>query len=184
MSQMPVQHGDPAYYFSTFGVRALDPAVHQVRPYPRRAGKRRPDEVRCYRPGAQRPSRYSEDDDMTELTHNNIDSHDWASRGHLKFWQANKLPPGLERSEAIRKAVQLRVAAAMKTGWRRNESAGECINSRTGDPCQQDCEPLAEIDHSKFPRSKFRKLSNLDQCPAPHGRNVSHHRPVRGNFRC
>jgi hypothetical protein len=28
LSQMPVAHGGPAYYLSTFRVRALDPAVH------------------------------------------------------------------------------------------------------------------------------------------------------------
>src|SRR5258707_6033592 len=55
LSQMPVAHGDPAYCLSTFRVRALDPAVHQVLAYPRGSGKHRPDEVQCHRPGAQRP---------------------------------------------------------------------------------------------------------------------------------
>lgn len=85
-----------------------------MRPYPRRASKRRSDEVRCYRPGAQRPPRHIKDDDMTELTRNDIDSHDWAARASEALAQANKLPPGLKRSEAIGKAAQLRIAADMK----------------------------------------------------------------------
>jgi hypothetical protein len=52
---------------------------------------------------------------MTELTRNDIDRHDWAARASEALAQANKLPPGLQRSEAIRKAAQLRVAADMKT---------------------------------------------------------------------
>jgi hypothetical protein len=51
---------------------------------------------------------------MTELTRNDIDSHDWAARASEALAQANKLPPGLQRSEAIRKAAQLRIAADMK----------------------------------------------------------------------
>jgi hypothetical protein len=51
---------------------------------------------------------------MTELKRNYIDSHDWAARASEALTQANKLPPGLQRSEAIRKAAQLRVAADMK----------------------------------------------------------------------
>jgi len=49
LSQMPVAHGGSAYYLSTFRVRALDPTLHRVQAYPRVAGKRRPDEIRCYR---------------------------------------------------------------------------------------------------------------------------------------
>jgi hypothetical protein len=55
LSQMPVAHGGSAYYLGTFRVRALDPTVHRVQAYPRGAGKRRPDEIRCYRLVAQRP---------------------------------------------------------------------------------------------------------------------------------
>jgi hypothetical protein len=40
---------------------------------------------------------------MTELTRNDIDSHDWAARASEALAQANKLPPGLKRSEAIGK---------------------------------------------------------------------------------
>ncbi|SIO41962.1 hypothetical protein SAMN05443247_05122 [Bradyrhizobium erythrophlei] len=51
---------------------------------------------------------------MTELTRNDIDSHDWAARASEALAQAKKLPPGLKRSEAIRKAAHLRIAADMK----------------------------------------------------------------------
>jgi hypothetical protein len=55
LSQMPVAHGGPAHYLGTSRVGALDPAVHRVQAYPRGAGKRRTDEVRLYRLGAERP---------------------------------------------------------------------------------------------------------------------------------
>jgi hypothetical protein len=55
LSQMPVARGGPAHYCSTSRLRALDTEMHQMRPYPRGAGEHRPDEVRCYRLGAQRP---------------------------------------------------------------------------------------------------------------------------------
>jgi hypothetical protein len=51
---------------------------------------------------------------MTEFTRNDLDSHDWAARASEALAQAKKLPPGSMRSEAIRKAGQLRVAADMK----------------------------------------------------------------------
>ena len=51
---------------------------------------------------------------MTEMTRNDADSHDWAARAAEALAQANRLPPGLKRSEAIRKAGQLRIAADMK----------------------------------------------------------------------
>jgi hypothetical protein len=51
---------------------------------------------------------------MTELTRNDIDSHDWAARASEALAQAKKLPPGLKRSEAIRNAAHLRIAADMK----------------------------------------------------------------------
>ena len=47
-------------------------------------------------------------------TRSNIDSHDWVARASEALAQAKKLPPGLKRSEAIRKAGQLRIAADMK----------------------------------------------------------------------
>ena len=51
---------------------------------------------------------------MKPLTRNDLDSHDWAARAARALAQAKKLPPGLKRSEAIRKAEQLRIAADMK----------------------------------------------------------------------
>jgi hypothetical protein len=51
---------------------------------------------------------------MTELTRDDIDSHDWAARASEALAQAKKLPPGLKRSEAIRNAAHLRIAADMK----------------------------------------------------------------------
>ena len=58
--------------------------------------------------------RHSKDDDMTELTRNDLDRHDWAARAAQALARAKKLPPGSKRSEAIRKAGQLRYAAEMK----------------------------------------------------------------------
>jgi len=51
---------------------------------------------------------------MTEPTRSDLDSHDWAARAAEALARAKKLLPGLERSEAIRKAEQLRFAADMK----------------------------------------------------------------------
>ncbi|MDB5635263.1 MAG: hypothetical protein JWP51_171 [Bradyrhizobium sp.] len=51
---------------------------------------------------------------MTELTRNDLDIHDWAARASEALTQAKKLPPGSLRSQAIKKAGQLRVAADMK----------------------------------------------------------------------
>jgi hypothetical protein len=58
--------------------------------------------------------RHSKDDDMTELTRNDLDRHDWAARASNALAEAKKLPPGSRRAEAIRKAGQLRIAADMK----------------------------------------------------------------------
>jgi hypothetical protein len=60
---------------------------------------------------------------MKELTHNDPDSHDWAARAAETLAQAKKLPPGLERSEAIKKAGQLRIAADMKNWLMAKERA-------------------------------------------------------------
>jgi hypothetical protein len=49
-----------------------------------------------------------------KLTRSNIDSHDWVARASEALAQAKRLPPGSKRSEAIRKAGQLRAAADMK----------------------------------------------------------------------
>jgi hypothetical protein len=51
---------------------------------------------------------------MKPLTRDDLDIHDWAARAAEALAQAKKLPPGLKRSEAIRKAAQLRIAADMK----------------------------------------------------------------------
>ena len=51
---------------------------------------------------------------MTELTRNDLDIHDWAARASEALAQAKKLPPGSLRSQPIRKAGQLRLAADMK----------------------------------------------------------------------
>jgi hypothetical protein len=51
---------------------------------------------------------------MTKLTRNDLDIHDWAARASEALTQAKKLPPGSLRSQAIKKAGQLRVAADMK----------------------------------------------------------------------
>jgi hypothetical protein len=67
--------------------------------------------------------RQIKDDDMTEVTRNNPDSHDWAARASTALAQAKKLPPGSKRSEAIRKAGQLRVAADMKNWLMAKEPA-------------------------------------------------------------
>ena len=56
----------------------------------------------------------SKDSDMAKLTHHDFDSHDWAARASHALAQAKMLPPGSMRSEAIRKAEQLRVAADMR----------------------------------------------------------------------
>jgi hypothetical protein len=64
------------------------------------------------------------DNDMTELTRNDLDSHDWAARAAEDLAQAKKLPPGFKRSEAIRKAEQLRFAADMQNWLKPKESGG------------------------------------------------------------
>jgi hypothetical protein len=61
------------------------------------------------------------DDDMTELTGNDLDSHDWAARAAEALAQAKMLPLGLKRSNAIRKAEQLRFAADMKNWLKAKE---------------------------------------------------------------
>jgi hypothetical protein len=47
-------------------------------------------------------------------TPSNIDRHDWYGRASEALVNAKKLRPGPNRTEAIRKAGQLRVAADMK----------------------------------------------------------------------
>jgi hypothetical protein len=69
--------------------------------------------------------RPSKDDDMTEVTRNYLDSDDWAARASEALAQAKKLPPGSKRSEAIRKAGQLRVAADMKK-WLMSKESTAC----------------------------------------------------------
>jgi hypothetical protein len=62
-------------------------------------------------PICKHPSKGS---DMTKLTRNVFDNHDWAARASHALAQAKRLPPGSMRSEAIRKAEELRLAADMK----------------------------------------------------------------------
>jgi hypothetical protein len=47
-------------------------------------------------------------------TRSNIDMHDWDARASEALADAKKLPAGSERTEAIRKAGQFRIAADMK----------------------------------------------------------------------
>ncbi|SIO42140.1 hypothetical protein SAMN05443247_05145 [Bradyrhizobium erythrophlei] len=63
---------------------------------------------------------------MTELTRNYLNIHDWAARASEALIQAKTLPPGLLRSQAIRKAGQLRVAADMKNLLMSKESPTAC----------------------------------------------------------
>jgi hypothetical protein len=86
LSQMPVAHGGSVYYLSTFRVRALDPTVHRVQAYPRGAGKRRPDEIRCYRLVAQRPESATHtpaDSSESKLTQGSF-CHASARRAHRR----------------------------------------------------------------------------------------------------
>jgi hypothetical protein len=43
-----------------------------------------------------------------------IDRHDWDARASEALANAKKLPPGLKRTDALKKAEQLRAAADMK----------------------------------------------------------------------
>jgi hypothetical protein len=52
---------------------------------------------------------------MKQVTPKGLHSRDWDARASEALQQANKLPPGSKRSEAIKKAGQLRVAADMKS---------------------------------------------------------------------
>jgi hypothetical protein len=63
---------------------------------------------------------------MKPLTPNDLDNHDWAGRASEALAQAKKLPPGLRRSEAIREAGQLRIAADMKSWLMAKEPAAGC----------------------------------------------------------
>jgi hypothetical protein len=52
---------------------------------------------------------------MKQLTHKSRPhSFDWDAKASEALEQAKKLPPGPKRSEAIKKAGQLRVAADMR----------------------------------------------------------------------
>jgi len=56
--------------------------------------------------------------------HNDIDPHDWNARAAEELANAKKLPPGSKRTEALRKAGQLRVAADMKNLLMVKETTG------------------------------------------------------------
>jgi hypothetical protein len=62
-------------------------------------------------------------------THGNIDRHDWDARGSEALENAESLPPGSGRIEAI-KAGQLRVAADMKDILRPPQLAVSFIRRR------------------------------------------------------
>ena len=49
--------------------------------------------------------------------------HDWDARASEALANAKRLPPGSERSEAINKAEQLRIAADMKNWLTAKEPA-------------------------------------------------------------
>jgi hypothetical protein len=51
---------------------------------------------------------------MKQLTHKGLRSLDWDTQASEALAEAKKLPPGLKRSEAMKRAGQLRVAADMK----------------------------------------------------------------------
>ena len=63
---------------------------------------------------------------MKPRTPDDLDRHDRAARASEALAQAKKLPPGLKRSEAIRKAGQLRIAADMKNWLMAKEPATGC----------------------------------------------------------
>jgi hypothetical protein len=54
-------------------------------------------------------------------THNNIDRHDWDARASDALANAKKLPPGSKRTDALKKAGQLRAAPDMKHFLMANE---------------------------------------------------------------
>ena len=51
---------------------------------------------------------------MKQMTQKGLHSLDWDAKASEALEQAKKLPAGSKRSEAIKKAGQLRVAADMK----------------------------------------------------------------------
>ena len=61
---------------------------------------------------------------MAKLTRDDFDNHDWAARASHALAQAKKLPSGSKRSEAIRKAEQLHLAAEMKEWLMPKERSG------------------------------------------------------------
>jgi hypothetical protein len=63
---------------------------------------------------------------MKPPTPNDFESHDWAARAAEALAHAKKLPAGLKRAEAIKKAAQLRIAADMKNWLMAKEPATGC----------------------------------------------------------
>jgi hypothetical protein len=51
---------------------------------------------------------------MKQLTRKGLHGHDWDIKASEALERTKKLPPGSKRSDAIKKAGQLRVAADMK----------------------------------------------------------------------
>jgi hypothetical protein len=52
---------------------------------------------------------------MKQLTRKGLHSHDWDTKASEALERAKMLPPGSRRSDAIKKAGQLGVAADMKS---------------------------------------------------------------------
>jgi hypothetical protein len=63
---------------------------------------------------------------MKPPTADDFDRHDWAARASKALAQSKKMPPGSKRSEAVRKAGQLRIAADMKDWLMTREPAARC----------------------------------------------------------
>ena len=100
---------------------------------------------------------------MTELTRNDLDNHDWAARASEALAQAKRLPPGSTRSEAIRKAGQLQLAADMKyflverAQWRDERDWLTAIQS-IGRVSIRNCKlpPYADLKPTFDPRYRIR----------------------------
>jgi hypothetical protein len=50
-----------------------------------------------------------------------VDPHDWQARAEDALLAAQSMKPGPARSEALKKAGQLRVAADLKRAWTRSK---------------------------------------------------------------
>jgi hypothetical protein len=87
---------------------------------------------------------------MKPRTPDDLDRHDWAAQASEALAQAKKLPPGLKRSKAIRKAGQLRIAADMKNWLMTKEPATDASRWLTGNPRPQNCKARTVFRNSWF----------------------------------